>query len=191
MDQTQERDQAMPTPGPDSVSLEPLAPQDRLQFRTDLQAAFMAAVHEQGPIDPEDGPIPSDADIDSTLDAPGAVAFHILAGGQRVGGAVLAIDAASRRHALDFFFVKPGVHGRGIGQAAWRCIEARYPETLVWETHTPYFERSNIHFYVNKCGFRIVEFFNLRHPDPHQAQHGGLPDGEEMFRFEKRMDGLG
>jgi hypothetical protein len=42
----------------------------------------------------------------------------------------------------------------------------------VWETMTPYFEKRNIHFYVNKCGFHIVEF--LRKED-------------EMFRFEKMI----
>ena len=31
-----------------------------------------------------------------------------------------------------------------------------------WELVTPYFEVRNIHFYVNKCGFHIVEFFNER-----------------------------
>jgi catechol 2,3-dioxygenase-like lactoylglutathione lyase family enzyme len=50
----------------------------------------------------------------------------------------------------------------------------------------PYFEKRNIHFYVNVCGFRIVEFFNERHPDPHDA---GTEDraGDEMFRFIKTM----
>ena len=27
-----------------------------------------------------------------------------------------------------------------------------------------YFEKRNIHFYVNRCGFHIVEFFNSHHP---------------------------
>ena len=33
------------------------------------------------------------------------------------------------------------------------------PETEVWETCTPYFEKRNIHFYVNKCGFQIDQFW--------------------------------
>ena len=28
------------------------------------------------------------------------------------------------------------------------------------------FEKRNIHFYVNVCGFHIVEFFNEKHPMP-------------------------
>lgn len=169
------------------LSLEPLQPSDRAQFRRDLQEAFMAGLREQHPFEPEDGPIPPDEDVDESLDAAGAVAYHILSNGQRVGGAVLTIDAMTHRNSLAFFFVRTGVSGRGIGQQAWQLIEATYPETISWETHTPYFEKRNIHFYVNKCGFKIVEFFNERHPDPHQAKEGRPPDGDEMFRFEKRM----
>jgi catechol 2,3-dioxygenase-like lactoylglutathione lyase family enzyme len=61
----------------------------------------------------------------------------------------------------------------------------------VWETCTPYFEKRNIHFYVNKCGFHIVEFFNGLHPDPRDPETGyteNIEDGGEMFRFEKVMN---
>ena len=60
----------------------------------------------------------------------------------------------------------------------------------LWETVTPYFEQRNIHFYVNRCGFAIVEFFNAHHPDPHDPEDGPAPDDQfpaGMFRFEKRM----
>ena len=43
--------------------------------------------------------------------------------------------------------VSPNHHSRGIGQQVWRMIEEKYPETKVWETHTPYFEKRNIHFW--------------------------------------------
>lgn len=49
---------------------------------------------------------------------------------------------------------------------------------------TPYFDKRNIHFYVNRCGFQIVEFFHPYHPDRYRSDDGkGL---DEMFRFEKR-----
>ena len=56
-----------------------------------------------------------------------------------------------------------------------------HPEITIWETFTPYFEKRNIHFYVNRCGFHIVEFYNEYYRDPHDK------DDElfEMFRFEK------
>ena len=53
---------------------------------------------------------------------------------------------------------------------AWLAVEALHPETKVWETCTPYFEKRNIHFYVNKCGFQIdqfwCEYFQPNHPMP-------------------------
>lgn len=83
-------------------------------------------------------------------------------------------------------------HGKGVGFAAWSQIEKLYPEVKIWETITPYFEQRNIHFYVNRCGFHIVEFFNKFHPDPNEPEADvkefdeQFPDG--MFRFEKRID---
>ena len=43
-----------------------------------------------------------------------------------------------------------------MGYRAWQAIEQAYPATRVWVTHTPYFEKRNIHFYVNKCDFKIA-----------------------------------
>lgn len=155
-------------------------------FKRELQEAFAVAVNEEFGALP-DGPIPSDEDLDASIAAPGAVTLRILCEGRKVGGAVVTIDEATRRNALDLFFISVGGHGRGIGHAAWQAIEERYPETLVWETHTPYFEKRNIHFYVNKCGFRIVEFFNRHHPDVHRPSPDDLPGDGEAFRFEKVM----
>ena len=78
----------------------------------------------------------------------------------------------------------------GIGQAAWRAVERLHPEVRVWETCTPYFETRNIHFYVNRLGFHIVEFFNHHHRDPHDPDPSSVAhEGHDgMFRFEKRMD---
>ena len=83
----------------------------------------------------------------------------------------------------------------GLGLAAWRAMEAMYPQTKVWETVTPYFEKRNIHFYVNRCGFHIVEFFNAHHRDPALAaplcpDGLPLPGMDEYFRFRKIMGGV-
>lgn len=55
--------------------------------------------------------------------------------------------------------------------------------------YTLYFETRNIHFYVNRCGFHIVAFFNARFPDPDMPNdYMGEDPSEGMFLFEKRMD---
>lgn len=168
------------------VTLATVDPGDMPAFKADMEASFAVAVIEEfGSL--EEGSIPSGSDLDESMTAPGTELLHILCDGQRVGGAVVVIDEATQRNSLDLFFLSPAQHGRGLGFKAWMAIERRYPGTRVWQTHTPYFEKRNIHFYVNKCGFKIVEFFNDRHTDPHHPGPSGLPGGGEMFRFEKVM----
>ena len=87
-------------------------------------------------------------------------------------------------------FVSPKAHSKGIGYATWCAVEKLHPEVKVWETGTPYFEKRNIHFYVNRCGFHIVEFYNSHHPDPNDPEMAEQMDEqfpEGMFRFEKVM----
>ena len=127
-------------------------------------------------------------DIEESLDGPRAEAFFIQTGGSVVGGVCVQIDEKSGRNSLDLLYIIPAHHGQGLGLKVWLALQARYPETKIWETHTPYFEKRNIHFYVNKCGFQIVEFFNPKHPDPH-ASGSSAPGGEYFFRFKKRMKG--
>jgi len=44
--------------------------------------------------------------------------------------------------------------------------------------------------YINKCGFKIVEYYNKYHPDPNQTVSTitNEDDDDDMFRFEKSMD---
>lgn len=168
------------------VTLAIAKPESLPDFKRNLQEAFSVAVIETFNADPEE-PIPSDGDIEESFNAPGADVCHILLNGTKVGGAVLCIDEETQHNSLALFFVSTKAHGQGIGKKAWKAIEERYPKTKVWETHTPYFEKRNIHFYVNKCGFKIVEYHNQHHPDPHHPPMEDFPGGEDMFRFEKVM----
>ena len=176
------------------ITLTRLTEDDREQFILDNQWAFKyGAMEEFGERDnhfEEDGEIISRKTIEKSI-ANGA-AYRIQEDGRIVGGLVLRIDKKTQHNHLDLLFISPEAHGKGIGFAAWQEVERLYPETKVGETCTPCFETRNIHFYVNKCGFHIVEFFNSRHPDPHDPETGEENDydGESldgMFRFEKRM----
>ena len=100
-------------------------------------------------------------------------------------GAIITIDSVKHHGELAFLYVKVGVQGKGIGQAIWKAIEAMHPEVEVWETCTPYFDRRNIHFYINCCGFHAIEFFNAHHRDPNMPEQFDPSDG--LFVFEKRM----
>ena len=172
------------------VELRSLHPSDREQFILDNQEAFnYGALEEFGRRDDhfeEDDQISSRETIEASID--GGEAYRIIQDGQPVGGVVIKVEG--ERGNLELLFVSPKVHSKGIGYAAWCAVEKLHPEVKVWETVTPYFEKRNIHFYVNRCGFRIVEFFNSHHPDPNDPDMAAsmdeqFPDG--MFRFEKRI----
>lgn len=175
-----------------NVTLLPLTPDDRAQFILDNQEAFnYGALEEFGRRDDhfeEGGEIISRETIETAIDS--GEAYRIMLNGEKVGGAVVRVKGD--RGDLDLLFVSPHAHSKGIGYAAWCEIEKLYPNVAVWETVTPYFETRNIHFYVNRCGFHIVEFFNSHHPDPNAGiENDGDEDDafEGMFRFEKRMGG--
>ena len=176
------------------ITLTPLTDDDLEQFVLDNQRAFKyGAMEEFGLRDDhyeEDGEIISRETILRSIRE--GAAYRIREDGRIAGGIVLRIDEKTRHNHLDLLFVSPDAHSKGIGFAAWKEAERLYPDTKVWETCTPYFETRNIHFYVNKCGFRIVEFFNSHHPDPHDPETGeeeNYEAGGGMFRFEKQMTG--
>ena len=173
-----------------NVTLTQLTDDDREQFVLDNQEAFnYGAMEEFGLQDDhfeKDGEIISRETIETSID--GGEAYRILKDGKPVGGVVISVDGD--RGELELLFVSPKAHSKGIGYAAWCAVERLHLEVKVWETVTPYSEKRNIHFYVNRCGFHIVEFFNSHHPDPNdpdasQELDDQFPDG--MFRFEKRM----
>ena len=151
-----------------------------------------------------------DKDFYQSLEAEGAEAYEAIGEeGQRVGGAIITVNGTMGE--LVFLYVKVGVQSKGIGQAIWKAIEAMHPEIEVWETCTPYFDRRNIHFYINRCGFHAVEFFNEHHPDPNMpeqlteqrepsnsfewpsrdgSRQSQFDQEDGLFKFEKRLSPL-
>ncbi len=177
------------------VTLAPLTTDDREQFILDNQEAFKyGAVEEFGMRDDhfeEDGEIISRKTIEESIDAPDSEAYRILFEGRKVGGVVLRINKETNHNELELLFVSPHEHSKGIGYGAWQAVEALHPETKVWETCTPYFEKRNIHFYVNKCGFQIdqfwCEYFKPDHEMPDAEERDPDEGPDEMFRFVKVM----
>ena len=177
------------------VTLLPLTEDDREQFILDNQWAFKyGAIEEFGERDDHidaDGEIISRKTIERCIDASDSETYRIVADGKYVGGAILKINKETRHNELEILFVSPEEHTKGIGFGAWQAIEALHPETEVWETCTPYFEKRNIHFYVNKCGFQIdqfwCEYFQPKNemPDGEKSDPDEGPD--EMFHFVKVM----
>ena len=178
-----------------NVTLVPLTADDREQFILDNQWAFKyGAIEEFGERDNHldgDGEIISRKTIERSIDDPNNETYRIMLDGKKVGGVILKINKETQHNELEILFVLPEEHTKGIGYGAWCAVEVLHPETKVWETCTPYFEKRNIHFYVNKCGFKIDEFrceyFKSTHEMPDDEEYDSDEGPDEMFHFVKVM----
>ena len=178
-----------------TVTLVPLTADDREQFILDNQRAFKyGAMQEFGERDnhtDDDGEIISRKTIERSIGDPQNETYRIVVDGKNVGGVILKIDKEAHHNHLEILFVSPEEHTKGIGYGAWLAVEELHPETVVWETCTPYFEKRNIHFYVNKCGFKIdqflCEYFQPSEPMIDDEERDPDEGPDEMFRFIKVM----
>ena len=178
------------------VTLVPLTADDREQFILDNQWAFKyGAMQEFGERDnhtDDDGEIISRKTIERCIDGPENETYRIVLDDRNVGGVIIKLEKETYHNHLEILFVLPEEHTKGIGYGAWLAVEALHPETVVWETCTPYFEKRNIHFYVNKCGFQIDQFwFEYFESDHSMTDNDGRDSDEgpdEMFSFIKVMN---
>ena len=159
--------------------------EDLMQYKKDMQEAFQKGFEDvYGKT--EDTILP-EKDIDHSLNEKGVIAYKAVVDGQMVGGAVVVIDEKTQHNHLHLLYVKYGTQTKGIGYAIWSEIEKLHPNTKVWETCTPYFEKRNIHFYLNKCGFHIVAFQNEYNSSSDTLEDFIGDGGDGMFVFQKRM----
>ena len=163
----------------------PLLAENKRQFKQDMQEAFqLGAENTCGKLERE---ILPERDIGQSLNMDGATAWQAMVDGVLVGGAITIVH--KEQGELAFLYVKHNCQGMKIGQQIWQFIEVEYPAVKVWETCTPYFEKRNIHFYVNRCGFHIVEFWNKHFHGPAipEEEVGNWHEDDEMFLFRKVM----
>ncbi|MBE6363696.1 MAG: N-acetyltransferase [Lentisphaerae bacterium] len=151
----------------------------------------MKSAFEQGVIDRfgvlTAAPIPPENEIDEALKDPAFDVFIIMADNIPAGSTIIKCEN-NKKYSLELLFIFKAFLNKKIGSAAWQVIEANYPDAQMWETHTPYFERRNIHFYLHKCCFKIVEFFSEHHREEHDLTDEFKDvNSSGFFRFEKIM----
>ncbi len=109
--------------------------------------------------------------------------YKAIVNGVMAGGIVVTVDGT--HGFIDFFFVDHLMQSIGVGKKMWEIILNKYPKVTLWDVYTPYIRPRNLHFYVNKLGFEIVEFFNPHHPDPNPSI--GLTGNELVVKLELRL----
>ena len=167
-----------------NIQLKKIEPHEFDLFYREMKISFRQGVIDRFG-DETAAPIPSAEDInDSSSDSD---IFIITADGVPAGGTIIKKEE-NHKYSLDLLFIFKAFLNKKIGFAAWQTIESHYPDARVWETCTPYFERRNIHFYLNKCNFKIVEFFNEFHREEHDLTDEFKDiNTSGFFRFEKVM----
>ena len=135
------------------MTVELVPTSDREIFIDDLQAAFQR----------DDGTYKfRREDLLKFFDKANATLLNIVVDKKICGGAVLIINVETRHNKLALFFVNADFRNLGAGFAAWLAIEKLYPDTKVWYTSTPWLDKRNLHFYLNKCGFVAFSIYNSR-----------------------------
>jgi N-acetylglutamate synthase-like GNAT family acetyltransferase len=79
-------------------------------------------------------------------------------------GAVILWINSNQENFLGNLFIDSTKQNQGLGAKVWNSIEDQFPQTILWKTETPGFSRRNHYFYVNKCGFKIVNIQNPKDP---------------------------
>ena len=151
------------------------------KLMTILEKSFATAM-EDYPKDAGRMPVPSGKDI-VTMSAEGKDVLAIYISSELVGGAVLSINHDSGDNIVELLFISAEKKRNGLGTQAWHAIESLYPDTKKWELGTPYFLKRNIHFYINKCGFKITKYYNKWNPFISENK----TEDVDFFWFEKEM----
>ena len=140
------------------IKLRPiLTVEDKNIFISEIQEAFQNSyVSEFGKF--EKTILPTE-DIEESFNTNGSEAYIAEINGERVGGTIIVINDKTGYNSLDLLYVKSSVQNAGNGFKIWKAIEKLHPETRIWETHTPYYDKRNIHFYVNRLRFQDCRIF--------------------------------
>ena len=87
-----------------------------------------------------------------------------------------------------FMFTKPELQNRGVATFLWNELRELMPGVKTFTAVAPYFAVPAIHFLVNKCHFKIIEFINsVNSPKDYAKDEINDPWSDGYFYFIKRV----
>lgn len=92
--------------------------------------------------------------IECCIDDPNNETYRIIADNKKSGGVILKINKETGHNELEILFTSPDEHSKGIGFGARQAIMGLHPETKIWETCTPCFEKRHL----GDCGNPFIVF---------------------------------
>lgn len=143
-----------------SIIFEPIIEEDITQL-TDIMTRAFDKDTQQFLGDEKGGPPGYDTGVfirKWAIESP-TESFKIRQDGHVIGAVIVRIHD-NHENRLGCLFIDPELHSKGIGLKIWQKVEERYPLTKKWTTETPGYSKRNHHFYINKCGFKVVKILN-------------------------------
>ena len=95
-------------------------------------------------------------DLRNVMDDPKFTVLAIYDDDQFVGGTIVE-DKGEDVREIAIFFLTVEYQSKGLGKIALDMVEAYFPDTQTFRLITPSNVARNVVFYVNKCGYHVVE----------------------------------
>lgn len=114
--------------------------------------------------------------------------FEVVDDGKRLGGLILSLIRNGKCARMFFMFTKPELQNRGVATFLWNELRELMPGVKTFTAVAPYFAVPAIHFLVNKCHFKIIEFINsVNSPKDYAKDEINDPWSDGYFYFIKRV----
>ena len=137
----------------------------------------------------KDGQVISRKMLEACLDDENANTYLIILDKKKPGGVILKIVKKKKIREFEILFVGSDCQRKGIGTSTWMTIEKMLPEIELWITHTPYFEKRNIQFYINNLGFHGAKFTHERNRSK-QSENEFRDPSRGIFQIPKIKIGI-
>lgn len=167
------------------MKLQVVSPQQIKSFIADTAEAYQVAYEYRfGKIDSN---CVSKREIDYTCSKRHCLFFEVVEGEERLGGTILALLRNGKRVNIYFMFTKPEHQNEGVATFLWNELAEFFPGVRTWSAGAEYFAVPAIHFLLNKCHFKIIEFTNsLNEPEQYSKHEVTDPWTDGFFHFVKR-----
>ncbi len=168
------------------MNIQVVPPQKMNSFITDMAEAYQVAYEYRF------GEITSNCISERTvkyvLSKRRCLSFEVVENEKRLGGIILSLVHNGKHARIFLMFTKPELQNRGVATFLWNELREFMPGVKTWTANAPYFAVPAIHFLVNKCYFKVIQFTNsVNSPDDYEKDEVTDPWTDGYLYFEKRV----
>lgn len=167
------------------MKLQIVSPQQTKSFIAEMAEAYQVAYEYRfGKIDYK---CLDEKAIDKTCYKRHCLFFEVVKGDERLGGIILSLKRNGKRVSVYYMYTKPEHQNEGVATFLWNELAEFFSGVRTWSAGAEYFAVPAIHFLLNKCHFKIIEFTNSLNEPEHYSKHEVTdPWTDGFFHFVKR-----